>query len=216
MKITFIFFLFSLGLTTAYASPAPDDVTPENTHPLERCVRVVNPDKFPGVVLIGYFTKSNNGAPEAYQVKPNTCLTKGYKFNSLNLYWMKKEDFDPVRLPYLGPSDMTLLLEHIEPYGGYINAFDPLVREDIEYSIAGFSGKKLIFYRSGKTSRYNDGSQKVERFTNNIATSAVPPQTTASAPGEKAAAAPSLAPVKKGYWRSMACFFRGLLGGTCR
>mgnify|MGYP001383990558 CR=1 FL=1 len=53
----------------------------------------------------------------------------------------------------------------IEPYGGYIEDSNPLVREEIEYHIAGFSGDKLILYKSKQTLGYNNGTpDKVETF----------------------------------------------------
>lgn len=45
----------------------------------------------------------------------------------------------------------------IEPSGEYIDNSNPLVQEDIEYSIVGFSKTTVMLRKSKQVSKYNDG-----------------------------------------------------------
>lgn len=95
--------------------------------------------------------------------------------------------------------------EKIDPYGGNIDQNNPLVKEEIDYSIAGFSGGKLVLYKSKQTSEYNNGMpKKVETFQNPQQNEITPTPT------------PSPEPVKRGFWQSIICFFRGLFGRGCQ
>jgi len=202
MKKLIIYTLFSLAFVFFFSSIVSADKIPPNSHPLSRCVKIVNLNEFPNVVLIGYYTGPMVKNYESYQIKNNECLTKGYKFNSLSIYWNTKDKPNSI-------DPNHLLLEDVEPYGGDVVQSNPLVKEDIEYSIAGFSGEKLVIYKSKQTSEYNDGSpKKVETFTNPLKTIPTPlPE-------------PEPEPVNRGFWQSIwhsiICFFKGLFGRGCQ
>jgi hypothetical protein len=132
MKKLLIYTLFSLAFVFFFSSTVSADVIAPNTHPLDRCVKIVNLDKFPDVALIGYVTGPMVDNSGINQINNNECLTKGYKFNSLKVYWNTKDKANSI-VPN------NLLLDNVEVYGGYIDQNNPLVNESIEYSIAGFS-----------------------------------------------------------------------------
>jgi len=156
-------------------------------------VKVVNINEFPNIVLIGYYGMADRY--ESYQVKNNECLTNGYKLNLLSIYWNTKDKPNSIE-----PD--KLLLENVGSYGGYVDQNNPLISEDIEYSIAGFSGGKLVIYKSKQTSEYNNGTPlKVETFSNPL--------------GNNEPNIPLPEPVKKGFWQSIICFLRGLFGRGC-
>jgi hypothetical protein len=225
MKKLLTYILFSLAFVFLFSSTVSADVIAPNSHSLSRCVKVVNLNEFPNTVLIGYITGPMVDKYEAYQIKNNECLTKGYKFNSLSIYWATKEKFNLIDLKSLKLSDITLLLENIEPSGGYISDSNPLVKEDVEYSIAGFSNEKLIFYKSKQTSEYNNGSQKkIETFSNPLkdkepnkitSTPTLSPKITPT-PSDQPIVIPTPEPVRRGFWQSIACFFSGLFGRGCQ
>jgi len=155
----------SLVATFFLAPPASADVIPGGFHPVSRCIRIVNLDEFPDVVLIGYYT-GPMVKYEAYRIKNNQCLDKGYKLNKFSVYWTTKEKFASLDLKNLKLTDITFL-ENLQPYGGNVDKSNPLKKEDIEYSIAGFSGGKLILYKSKQISEFNNGDpKKVETFDN--------------------------------------------------
>ena len=204
MKKLIIFSLFTLVLIFLIPSISSADVPPENSHPLDRCVKIVNLNEFPNIILIGYSTGPTIDTYEAYQIENNKCLDKGYKFNKFSIYWATKEKFNSIDLKNLTlnnaktPTDITLLLENIETDGGYVEKSNPLIKEDIEYSLAGNPNEKLTLNKSKQISEYNDGTpKKVEDFNN--------PQNNTPTPE----------PAKKGFWQSIVCFFKKLFGGSC-
>lgn len=221
-------FLFSVAFVLLFASPASADLIPQNSHSLNRCVKIVNLNDFPNVVLISHVTGPTVQGLEINPIKNNECLSKGYKFNSLAIYWNTKDKPNLI-------DQNNLLLNNVEVYGGYIGQGNPLVKENIEYSIAGYSGGKLVLYKSKQISEYNNGMPtKVEAFANplentrpnnqnqqqkKIAPSPAPSLSinkTNDQPNIAPTPAPSPEPVKRGFWQSVACFFKDLFGGSCR
>ncbi|MEA1895397.1 MAG: hypothetical protein U9N36_09405 [Euryarchaeota archaeon] len=168
---------------------ASADSIPVNSHPLSRCVKFANINDFSDVILIGFYTGPMVDTYEAYQIENDKCLDKGYKFNTLNIYWTAKEKFNSINLKDLkldckrvassgidnegnplyyevySPADLTFLLEDVEPYGGHVSKINPLIKETIEYSVVGYSDGKLVVYKSKRTSEYSMGlPEKVETF----------------------------------------------------
>jgi hypothetical protein len=228
MKKIFFYTLFFSAFVLFFSSTVSADVIPPNSHLLNRCVKVINLNEFPDIVLIGYYTGPMVQNYETYQIKNNECWTKGYKFNSLKIYWNTKDKANSI-------DPNNLLLDNVEPYGGYVNQSNPLVKENIEYSIAGFSGGKLVLYKSKQTSEYNNGtSAKVETFASplnntqpnnqNQQQKKVAPTPTPSPninktndqPNVTPTPTPSPEPVKRGFWQSLVCFFRDLFGRGCQ
>jgi len=168
MKKLALYACFSLIVAFLSFSAASADVIPGGFHPVSRCIRVVNLDEFPDVVLIGYYT-GPMVKYEAYRIKSNQCLDKGYKLNKFSVYWTTKEKFASLDLKNLKLADITFL-ENLQPYGGNVDKSNPLIKEEIEYSIAGFSDGKLILFKSKQISEYNNGvPRKVETFGNPLA-----------------------------------------------
>lgn len=241
-------------LTINFASA---DSPPENSHPLNRCVKFVNLNDFSDVVLIGYYTGPTIGY-QAYQIENDKCLDKGYKFNSFYIYWTDwtgKEKFSLKDLKFetkkvaggddgkgnqlynvvYFPANLILLLDDIDPYGGYVDETNPLINETIEYSVAGYSDGKLVVYISKRTSEYNNGqSNKVETFEKPIINNKEPifpiptpepsqnpePNITYKEPIYPAHTPeltqnPEPLPVKQSFWNSISCFFKKLFGGSC-
>ncbi|NTV23161.1 MAG: hypothetical protein HGA85_02165 [Nanoarchaeota archaeon] len=209
------------------------DVMPENSHPLERCIKLVNLDDSPDVVLIGYYTGPMIKSYEAYQIEDNKCLQKGYKFNKLSIYWTTKEKFgtldlknlkldsekvltsakdmegNPVYADRFFPAELTRLLENVEPFGGFVDNSDPLVKEEVEYSLAEDSKGDIIIYKSKQTSEYSNGQPPKEvvfEKPNPEENPVVPVEPTAD---------PEPQPAKRSFWDSISCFFKSLFGGSC-
>ncbi len=186
------------------------DVTPENSHPLPKCIKIVNLDEFSDIYFIGYITGPMVENYETYMIEPDKCLTMGYKFNTLKILAAKKSYVDSVGINNIDISNENVFSsdEQISPYGGYVDENNPLIKLEIEYSILGFSDDKLILYKSKETSEYNDGtSTKVETFekpnTQNlkliIDNKKNPEQNIES----------------KSFWSKINCFFKGIFGRSC-
>jgi len=228
MKKIFFYTLFLSAFVLFFSSTVLADSIPPNSHPLNRCVKVVNLNEFPNVVLIGYITGPMVQGSEINQIKNNGCWSKGYKFNSMAIYWNTKDKPNSI-------DQNNLLLDNVEVYGGYIDQSNPLVKENVEYSIAGYSGGKLVLYKSKQTSEYNnDKPTKVEIFANplqntqpnnqNQQQKKVTPTPILSPNINKTNDQPNTTPtsalspelVKRGFWQSLFCFFRGLFGKSCQ
>ncbi|KKT77450.1 MAG: hypothetical protein UW73_C0020G0022 [Microgenomates group bacterium GW2011_GWB1_44_8] len=225
MKKSFIYTLFSLAFVLLFSSTVSADIIPPNSHSLDRCVKIVNLNDFSDVVLISYITGPMVQGSEINQIKNSECLSKGYKFNSLKIYWNTKDNPNSI-------DQNNLLLDNVEVYGGYVDQSNPLIKESIEYSIAGFSGGKLILYKSKQTSEYNNGSQKkIETFNsplinqepkiqnpqpNKITPTPTPSPKITPTPSDQPIVIPTPEPVRRGFWQSISCFFSGLFGRGCR
>lgn len=194
------------------------DVIPENSHYLYRCVKFVNLNEFSNVVMIGYYTGPVVDTYEAYQIENGVCLEKGYKFNSLNIYWVTKEGFDSLDIKNLNVTNLTLLLEDVAVEGAYVDESNPLIKETIEYSIAGFKDGNLIIYKSKQISEYNNGqSNKVETFDkpNVDSEESTPEPIPTPEPEPQPEPTPEPTPEPLGFWGKIGCFFKTLFGGSC-
>jgi hypothetical protein len=157
-----IVLLFSSAINISHA-----DIMPENSHVLDKCIKVVNLDNFPNVDLIGYITGPMVNGDNAYIIKQDECLTKGYKFNDLQILSADKTYIDSIYLNALDINNVNIhnLNMTIDPYGGDIDNSNPLVKEDLEYTLIQLSDNSFSLYLSKQTSSYNDGTPvKVETF----------------------------------------------------
>ena len=215
------------------------DVIPENSHPLNRCVKVVNLDQFPEITLVGYYTGPMVEKYEAYQIKNDECLTKGYKFNSLSIYWTTKDKFSLLDLKNLpvkkgaeinhgswvgqepdAPTDLTLVTNNLEVFGGFVDNKNLLNKEEIQYSIVKSTDGKISLQKTKVISDYNNGTpSKIETFSSpkeivkvenkkeiqnpNIENKVVKQETNNQINNNQT----PIQPVKKSFWHRVACFF---------
>lgn len=160
MKRLIISILWLLIIIVLFPSEVSADVIAPNTHQVSRSVKFVNLEEFPDIVLIGYETGVQNYS-NTFQIQNNVPLHLGYYHNQLSIYWNTKDKSSSIdRL------DLNNFIAKIYPDSEWRNNSDPLVKEDVQYSIAGFSDKKLVIYISERTSEYNNGSPaKTETFS---------------------------------------------------
>jgi len=154
-KTNFVTIILSIFLFVITVSA---DIIPPNSTAFKRCVKVVNLEDYPEIVLFGSYSGPMLTGFKTYEIKGSKCLTKGYKFNKLNIYWNTKENIVNI-------DSEKLLIEKLEPNGGYVKKDNPLVSEEIEYSLSKISDDKFVLYKSKLISKFNDGSlEKVETF----------------------------------------------------
>lgn len=156
--------LFSAGINISHA-----DVIPQNSHALDRCVKVVNVDAFPNIYLIGYITGPMVDGSDTYIIKQDECLTKGYKFNTLQILSATKAYIDSIGIDAVDTNNKSIynLNVDIEPYGGYVDESNPLIEEEIQYTLVQLSDTTFSLYKSKQISTYNDGTPtKIETFPN--------------------------------------------------
>lgn len=196
MKKLFIHTLFLFIFTFVFTSIALADVIPPDTHPVDGCAKVVNLDEFPNVALIGYYTGPMIDNYETYKIENNQCLTKDYKLNTLSIYWNTKD-----KANIIDPN--KILLKNVSSLGGYIDNDNPLIKENVEYSIAGFDDDQLVIYKSKHISEYNDGTPiKVQTFDNPLESDNLIVDSSSKS-------------TEKNFWQKIVCFFKRLFGGSC-
>ena len=154
-KLTLFTIWLVLALLLSFSPPVSADIIFPNTHYVQWNVKFVNLDHFPEIILLGQ-TAGPFGKND-FQIKNNERLDKGYHVNILTVYWNTKD-----KLMTINRIDPDKSLGVIDPYGGfdygYVPDSNPLVKETIEYSLAGFVDGKLVIYKSRQTSEYNDGT----------------------------------------------------------
>jgi len=193
-------FFLAICLIFAFVSYVDADVIAPGTHPVERCVKIVDINKYPEVELTAKITGPMVEGTETKAIIENECLSKGYKFNTMSVYIGEK-----------------LIPDEIEPYGGATEDANPLVKETFTYKLVDESGVYRLRLAE-KISEYNDGTPAlVEKFGpdfgNDVSCNAT----------NGVCEVDDIQPenkqdedVKKpGFFESIGCFFSKLFGGSC-
>jgi hypothetical protein len=169
-----IVFLICLALQM----PLFADVINPDFHPVDRCATINNLDSFPDIVLIAAVYAPGKYLVNKYVVQKDSCLSMGYKFNTLNIFWTTRDDFNQVGLGGLAipqslakktdttgtvPAPVVFLTNAINPYGATVPNSDPLVREEFFYSLQHLNGS-LTVYLAKKVSLTSDQTSRVETF----------------------------------------------------
>jgi hypothetical protein len=194
-RITIVILLLLL----VCSSPAFADIMPDGYHSVQRCVKIINLNQFPDMVLAAYVIWPPGITSFAYLIEVGKCLNAGYKFSKLKIYVttpkrakaLGLEDLetlkqDPWRAEKVDlPNDLTLITDEINAHDGTVVDHDPLTREVLEYSLTKMADGSLSLYKSKQISSYKDGRpDHVESF----------PAPHASLPGTEAQAGPADCP----------------------
>ncbi|MEI6296551.1 MAG: hypothetical protein WCO84_02775 [bacterium] len=191
IKILIVSSFAFVGFNVALA-----DIKPPLTHSLDRCASVVNLTDFPDIVLVGHIEGpmvKNNEVD--YKIENGNCLTKGYKFNTFSVYWTTKDKFKLENLKNLELNGMQLLSGEIEPYGGFVENSNPLIKENIEYSLLKSTDGKLSLTKTRQISGYADGATST---VTDFKDSNIKPM-----------------PKPEGFWKKIICLFKGLFNKNC-
>ncbi|MBN1758115.1 MAG: hypothetical protein JW863_07355 [Chitinispirillaceae bacterium] len=170
------------------------DVIPPDHHVVARCVTIANLDEFPDMVIVGgYVPISDAQKVERYVVKPDSCLTKGYKFNSFYLFWADKSYFDVTGLenlpleellpqsakrlaPILPAPSIGRFSSSPEPYCAPVPDSIPVVREELIYRLVIYSGSnELTFYLAEKITFDSEGAETRKTYEQPVGTIANQP-----------------------------------------
>ncbi|MBN1599853.1 MAG: T9SS type A sorting domain-containing protein [Bacteroidales bacterium] len=135
------------------------DVIPDDSHYVEKCALITNVDEFPSVTFIGHV---NNlvGDDYNYVISSESCLEKGYKFNTLDIYavhnaYIDGKDINEINLS----ADRNAVKAdiNIEPYTGYYHDSIPISEIDEYYKVMGFTDSNLVLHMWKKVTKYSDG-----------------------------------------------------------
>lgn len=138
------------------------DIVPENSHAVSKKVRIVNTKEYPDICLLGcIYSPGQGNLMTIYEIDSKTNLYKGYKFDGFKVVAVQK-----FRLPipkmnqekWLEDSKPLTSIIWIDPYGGYVDNFDPVFSVDEEYKIAGITDTTLLIYRSKEVKKTINGT----------------------------------------------------------
>ena len=156
-KIVLLLLLLVLWTSTLFS----DDI-PENSHYVARYVYITNISAFPDIVLISYITGPVVEMYEVYSVKENEPLDKGYKFNHLGLFALKKSLLDKAgglkNMNFKEIAEKLPPAEIIDPGGQYVTNDNPLKSEYYYYSIQSVTETALTLKLDKRVLTYNNGS----------------------------------------------------------
>jgi hypothetical protein len=93
--------ILMLNLILLFNFPVKADIIPPHHHRVFRCIKITNLNQFSQIKMIGLITGPVMERFQAYVVNENDCLNKGYKFNQLSLYWVKKDYLESINLSSL-------------------------------------------------------------------------------------------------------------------
>jgi|GEM_PF-1686944 len=127
------------------------DVIEPGHHVIDRCVTITGLEQFPDVALIGAYDGPMVDGLERYLVREDSCLYKGYKFNSFYLFWAGKsylesnaledlplEQYIPSELAkrktaFVSEPPFGLLSDEIVLNGEMVPDENPVVSEHVTY-----------------------------------------------------------------------------------
>src|SRR5215467_191719 len=144
--------LLILSLLLVCSSPGFADIIPDGHHYVQRCVKIINLNQFPDLVLVAYVIWPPGKTDFSYIIQAGECLNGGYKFSKFRIYATTPErakalgitDLETRRRnlsrgeevkQQMPPEDLTLLSDQINPHAGVVADQDPLVYEEVEYAI---------------------------------------------------------------------------------
>jgi hypothetical protein len=126
------------------------DIIPENSHKVNKCVKIINADDFPEYCLLGYILYPTGRHIGTYRINSKTSLWKGYKFNTLNILAVKKDYLAKKNLDttnWLMDRNALKSSIYIDSEGGYESNDNPISSIDEYYKIAGFTDTSVVLYK---------------------------------------------------------------------
>jgi hypothetical protein len=136
------------------------DVIPNNSHSVEKCVKIIYQEEYPDFLLLATVQHPGGGAPNCFLINSGKCLEKGYKFNRLTIYAARKEYLKNEILDSLDWNNDDNILKssiHIESEGGYEDNSNPVSSIEEYYKISGFTDSTVILYKCKELISFSDG-----------------------------------------------------------
>ena len=135
------------------------DVIPENSHYVDKCVKITNVDEFQHVYFIGCTPGESPMPIEPYIISSENCLTKGYKLNGFEIYAIPKkivDEKDIANVDFQHESTAVPSNIAIDPWAGYVHDSIPLESVEEYYRIIGFTSTNVMLYKCKEILHYND------------------------------------------------------------
>ncbi|WP_297098631.1 hypothetical protein [uncultured Draconibacterium sp.] len=144
------------------------DIIPENSHQVQRTVQITNCSDFPDIQFVGYITGPMADENDFYLIDDDQSLHKGYKFNSLYVFGIKKS-----RLTELGGVEnltQDYVLEKVDPGAIlssetlFISNSSMLEKEEIFYEMEKVTDDVFVAKLKTHISYFSDNSKDVEEY----------------------------------------------------
>lgn len=142
------------------------DVLPPDSHYLEKCFRFENLDQYPDITLVSVvFGPGDTTSRQILPVKNNTCIYKGYKFNRLMFYALKKEVVahcaDLYCLDFSTADREPVFVE--DSFGGSTSDKTTLSKVESVYRIGKVNARTIEVYKDREIRTFDD-RQEITRF----------------------------------------------------
>jgi hypothetical protein len=155
-------------LLLGWASPLVGDVIPENTHPVERNVYITNLDDFPEIMLVSYVTGPMIQGYEMTVIEQDVPLSKGYKFNQLQLFAIKKAFVDQLggidQIDFAKVAEQMPPADIVDPGPYFVPEDNPVATDSYYYKITEVTETVLTLQLDHRVISFNDGRAD-ERIT---------------------------------------------------
>lgn len=192
MKKITIFGLILLGVSFSFSLVSADVPSGPGWHSVDSCIKITNLNEFPDIIFIGVHVGLADG--NGFLINNNECMEEGYKFSQLAIGWINKDNFSSIDLnnfkrsdPYT-PIGINVLSTDVPFYAGEVKNNDHTKIITTEYIIKQ-NGELISLEKSKEITEYNNNKPlKTETF--NGQDKKVETQ------------------VKKGFWKSIFCFFK--------
>nr|WP_321486675.1 hypothetical protein [uncultured Draconibacterium sp.] len=144
------------------------DIIPENSHQVQRTVQITNCSDFSDIQFVGYITGPMADENDFYLIEDDQLLHKGYKFNSLYVFGIKK-----TRLTELGGVENLTedyVLEKVEPGAIlssatlYVDNSSMLEKDEIYYEMEKISEDVFIANLKTQISYFSDNTKDIEKY----------------------------------------------------
>jgi len=136
------------------------DIIPDNSHWVDKCVKITNIDEFNDTYFIGYVPLAFISF-ESYIINSSECLSKGYYLNLFEIWAISKENLSEQEVLLLDfPDEYGAVKSNIQidPYEGYVHDSIPLDAIAEFYRILGFTWNSVVLYKWKDVYSFNNGN----------------------------------------------------------
>jgi hypothetical protein len=136
------------------------DIIPDNAHFLSHCMKITNISDYKGISLIGN-VKEIGGGEYNYIINDSTCLSKGYRFNTLFIYAVNADYLSGMNIDeivWAGSQNTSVANINLDPAGGYVDNLNPLSGHDEYYKIMGFTDVNVILHKWKEVFKFTNGA----------------------------------------------------------
>lgn len=210
MKKIYLFLILFLIIIFFPEKNSLADIIPLNQKLIPRCVKIDNLYLFPNISLLVLEKRVIEGNDRVYEIVDDQCLKREYKANQLKIYWNIKGNFKA--------EEDKILIDSVEPFYITVEENDPLISEEIIYSLTKDAQGKIRLYKSKEIKRYRNRQTKTVDFKNPYSVILSP--TLSTNISQKVSVAPTKTlpsfDKEKNFLEIIFCWIKRLFGFNCQ